>query len=48
MRCNGYELEQMTGTWNYSPRLSSVHGTDDPFHQDHLLKNSECGNDTDS
>lgn len=48
MRCNGYELEQMTG-WNYSPRLSSVHGTDDPFHQqDHLLKNSECGNDTDS
>ncbi|XP_004502347.1 regulator of G-protein signaling 1 isoform X2 [Cicer arietinum] len=47
MRCNGYELEQITG-WNYSPRLSSVHGTDDPFHQDHLLKNSECGNDTDS
>nr|AFK33753.1 unknown [Medicago truncatula] len=47
MRCNGYELEQMTG-WNYSPRLSSVHGTDDPFHHDHLLKNSECGNDTDS
>lgn len=44
-RChNGYELEQMTG-WNYSPRLSSVHGTDDPFHQEH--KSSECGNDTD-
>ncbi|XP_061370001.1 regulator of G-protein signaling 1 [Gastrolobium bilobum] len=47
MRSNGYELEEMTG-WNFSPRLSSVHGTDDPFHQDHLLKSSSCCNDTDS
>ncbi|KAJ7945490.1 regulator of G-protein signaling 1 [Quillaja saponaria] len=26
----GHELEEMTG-WNFSPRLSSVHATDDPF-----------------
>ncbi|KAL2332706.1 hypothetical protein Fmac_013919 [Flemingia macrophylla] len=45
VRSDGYELEQMTG-WNFSPRLSSVHGTDDPFHQDHLLKSSGCSNDT--
>ncbi|KAJ1422660.1 RGS domain [Sesbania bispinosa] len=44
---NGYELEQMTG-WNFSPRLSSVHGSDDPFHQEHPLKSSGCGNDTNS
>lgn len=44
-RSNAYELEQMTG-WNFSPRLSSVHGTDDPFHQDHLLKNSGGSNDS--
>ncbi|KAJ1392879.1 RGS domain [Sesbania bispinosa] len=44
---NGHELEQMTG-WNYSPRLSSVHGSDDPFHQEHPLKSSGCGNDTNS
>ena len=47
MRPNGHELEQMAG-WNFSPRLSSVHGTDDPFHQEHLLKSSDCGKDTDS
>lgn len=28
-----HELEQMRG-WNYSPRLSSVRGADDPFHQE--------------
>ncbi|XP_027336409.1 regulator of G-protein signaling 1 [Abrus precatorius] len=46
VRSNGHELEQMTG-WNFSPRLSSVHGTDDPFHHEHLLKSSGCSNDTD-
>ncbi|ESW35701.1 hypothetical protein PHAVU_001G257500 [Phaseolus vulgaris] len=45
VRSNEYELEQMTG-WNFSPRLSSVHGADDPFHQDHLLKSSGCSSDT--
>ncbi|KAM5568050.1 regulator of G-protein signaling 1 [Rosa sericea] len=33
MRSGAHELEQMRG-WNYSPRLSSVRGTDDPFHQE--------------
>ncbi|KAK7312017.1 hypothetical protein RJT34_10557 [Clitoria ternatea] len=42
VRSNGFELEQMTG-WNFSPRLSSVHGTDDPFHQDHLLNLKSSG-----
>jgi hypothetical protein len=35
MRSNGNELEQVTG-WNFSPRLSAVHGADDPFHQENL------------
>lgn len=39
MRSNDHDLEQMTG-WNYSPRLSSVHGVDDPFHQEHFPKGS--------
>ncbi|KAM4109635.1 hypothetical protein ACB094_03G134100 [Castanea mollissima] len=39
MRSNGLELEQMTGL-NFSPRLSSVHGADDPFHQEHFAKGS--------
>lgn len=39
MRSNGLELEQMTGL-NFSPRLSSVHGADDPFHQEHFSKGS--------
>ncbi|KAL5552704.1 hypothetical protein UlMin_040105 [Ulmus minor] len=43
MRASDHDLEQMTG-WNYSPRLSSVHGLDDPFHQEHLPKRS--GSDT--
>ncbi|KAI4336639.1 hypothetical protein L6164_015139 [Bauhinia variegata] len=46
-RSNGHELEQMTG-WNFSPRLSSVHGADDPFHQDHVLKSSGCSQDSDA
>ncbi|XP_024933877.3 regulator of G-protein signaling 1 [Ziziphus jujuba] len=41
MRSNSHELEQMRG-WNYSPRLSSVHGIDDPFHQEHFPKGSGC------
>lgn len=39
MRSNGHEPEQMTG-WNFSPRLSSVHGADDPFHQEQFSKSS--------
>lgn len=39
MRSNGHELEQVTG-WNFSPRLSSVHGADDPFHQENIFKGS--------
>ncbi|XP_041012207.1 regulator of G-protein signaling 1 [Juglans microcarpa x Juglans regia] len=39
MRSNDREPEQMTG-WNFSPRLSSVHGADDPFHQEHFCKSS--------
>lgn len=34
MRLNGHE--QFTGC-NFSPRLSSIHGVDDPFHQEHPL-----------
>ncbi|XVF43829.1 hypothetical protein PTKIN_Ptkin02bG0071600 [Pterospermum kingtungense] len=37
MRSNGHEMEQMTG-YNFSPRLSSVHATDDPFHHDHFSR----------
>ncbi|KAF5746515.1 hypothetical protein HS088_TW06G00686 [Tripterygium wilfordii] len=39
MRSNDHDLEQLGG-WNFSPRLSSVHGVDDPFHQEHFLKGS--------
>ncbi|QHN81480.1 Regulator of G-protein signaling [Arachis hypogaea] len=46
-RANGHDPEQMAG-WNFSPRLSSVRGADDPFHQDHLHKSMDYGNDTDS
>ncbi|KAK4264991.1 hypothetical protein QN277_026101 [Acacia crassicarpa] len=38
-RSDSYEMDQISG-WNFSPRLSSVHGADDPFHQDHLFKSS--------
>ncbi|XP_059445310.1 regulator of G-protein signaling 1 [Corylus avellana] len=34
-----HELEPVTG-WNFSPRLSAVHGADDPFHQENLFKGS--------
>ncbi|WCJ38638.1 G-protein coupled receptors GTPase activators [Euphorbia peplus] len=39
MRSNGHNLDQMA-SWNFSPRLSSVHGAaDDPFHhQEYPLK----------
>ncbi|KAA8529684.1 hypothetical protein F0562_034216 [Nyssa sinensis] len=43
MRTIGHELEHMNG-WNFSPRLSSVHGADDPFHQEHPSK--EFGHDS--
>ncbi|KAM7484139.1 hypothetical protein LguiA_000148 [Lonicera macranthoides] len=36
MRTASQELEHMTG-WNFSPRLSSVHCADDPFHQEQML-----------
>ncbi|KAG5521954.1 hypothetical protein RHGRI_034242 [Rhododendron griersonianum] len=35
-----HDLEQATTGWNFSPRLSSVHGIDDPFHQDQPSKDS--------
>ena len=37
MRSNGREIEQIT-SWNLSPRLSSVQGADDPFHQEQCPK----------
>ncbi|PKI77071.1 hypothetical protein CRG98_002574 [Punica granatum] len=40
LRLNGHELERMSG-WNFSPRLSAVHGSDDPFHHDHLSRSSD-------
>ncbi|XVE74882.1 hypothetical protein DITRI_Ditri12bG0054100 [Diplodiscus trichospermus] len=39
MRSNGHEMEHMTG-YNFSPRLSSVHATDDPFHHDTFSRDS--------
>lgn len=39
MRSNGRDLEQMA-SWNLSPRLSSVQGTDDPFQQEQFSKGS--------
>ncbi|KAK6252410.1 hypothetical protein QUC31_014130 [Theobroma cacao] len=39
VRSNGHEMEHTTG-YNFSPRLSSVHATDDPFHQDHFSRGS--------
>ncbi|CAL5398551.1 unnamed protein product [Camellia sinensis] len=43
MRTTGHELDQVNG-WNFSPRLSSVHGADDPFCQEHPSKDSGHGN----
>ncbi|XAR48139.1 hypothetical protein NMG60_11030867 [Bertholletia excelsa] len=42
MRTTGHELEQVAA-WNFSPRLSAVHGVDDPFHQEHHSKDSGLG-----
>lgn len=39
MRSNGRDLEQIV-SWNLSPRLSSVQGADDPFHQEQFPKGS--------
>lgn len=39
MRATGHELEQMG--WNFSPRWSSVHCADDPFHHEQFSKGSE-------
>lgn len=39
MRATGHELEQMG--WNFSPRWSSVHCADDPFHDEQFSKGSE-------
>ncbi|KAH7858818.1 hypothetical protein Vadar_028384 [Vaccinium darrowii] len=41
MRAFDHELEQVTTGWNFSPRLSSVHGIDDPFHQEQPSKDSD-------
>ncbi|KAH7570404.1 hypothetical protein JRO89_XS05G0101700 [Xanthoceras sorbifolium] len=36
-RSTSHDLEHMTG-WNFSPRLSSVHCFDDPFHHEQFSK----------
>ncbi|XP_059292657.1 regulator of G-protein signaling 1 [Lycium ferocissimum] len=43
MRAVDQELEHVGG-WNFSPRLSSVHCSDDPFQHEHSPKNSGCHN----
>lgn len=35
---NSNEFMEHVAAWDYSPRLSSVHGSDDPFHQEHPQK----------
>ncbi|MBA0711551.1 hypothetical protein Golax_010719 [Gossypium laxum] len=40
VRSNGYEMEQMSGAYSFSPRLSCVNAIDDPFHQDHFSSGS--------
>ncbi|KAI5679308.1 hypothetical protein M9H77_10258 [Catharanthus roseus] len=42
-RADGFEQEQFNG-WNFSPRLSSVHCADDPFHEEHSPRGSGCKN----
>ncbi|KAF8399837.1 hypothetical protein HHK36_015733 [Tetracentron sinense] len=37
---NGHELKELVMSWDFSPRLSAVHGVDDPFHQEHPSKGS--------
>lgn len=34
------ELVERLAGWDYSPRMSSVHGSDDPFHEEHQNKSS--------
>nr|XP_016490764.1 PREDICTED: regulator of G-protein signaling 1-like isoform X1 [Nicotiana tabacum] len=41
MRTVDHELEHASG-WNFSPRLSSVHCSDDPFQHEHSPRNSAC------
>ncbi|KAJ8548325.1 hypothetical protein K7X08_030794 [Anisodus acutangulus] len=43
MRAVDQELEHASG-WNFSPRLSSVHCSDDPFQHEHSPRNSGCHN----
>ncbi|KAL3501072.1 hypothetical protein ACH5RR_035521 [Cinchona calisaya] len=40
MRTASHESEQVNG-WNFSPRLSSVHCPDDPFHEEHSPNNHD-------
>ncbi|XP_015572282.1 regulator of G-protein signaling 1 [Ricinus communis] len=48
LRSHSHDPEQMA-VWNFSPRLSSVHGLDDPFHQEPHVKGSGCtGHDLDA
>lgn len=42
-RTDGNDFEQLNG-WNFSPRLSSVHCADDPFHEEHSPGNSGSKN----
>ncbi|XP_055810430.1 regulator of G-protein signaling 1 [Solanum dulcamara] len=43
MRAVDLEMEHVSG-WNFSPRLSSVHCSDDPFQHEHSPRNSGCHN----
>ncbi|XP_060214085.1 regulator of G-protein signaling 1 isoform X2 [Lycium barbarum] len=43
MRAVDQELEHVSG-WNFSPRFSSVHCSDDPFQHEHSPRNSGCHN----
>lgn len=45
-RTNGHDPDHTTG-WDFSPRLSSVRGADDPFHQEQVFKGSDCNDDKD-
>lgn len=43
MRAVDLEMEHASG-WNFSPRWSSVHCSDDPFQHEHSPRNSGCNN----
>lgn len=43
MRAVDPEMEHASG-WNFSPKLSSVHCSDDPFQHEHSPRNSGCHN----